>query len=83
MTPEAMRQFWSLIEATQTHILLTLDNDALVTWLTGKLNHQDLLRRMDPMDLRTYINTRLPLIRAIAEERHSLYQSGASCGAAG
>lgn len=83
MTPEAMRQFWSLIEVTQTNILLTLDNDALVNWLTGRFRHQGPLTRMDPLDLRTYIHNRLPLIREIAEERHSLYQSSAACGPAG
>lgn len=74
MSPEAVRKFWSLIEMTQTHILLSLDNDALVGWLARQLRREDFLKRVDARDLDAYISSRLPLIRDMAEERLT-YQS--------
>ena len=46
MSPEAIRKFWSLIEETQTNILLTLDNDALVIWLSRQLRREEFLKRL-------------------------------------
>lgn len=69
MSPEAIRKFWSLIEMTQTHILLSLDNDALVGWLARQLRREDFVKRVDSRDLDAYISSRLPLIRDMAEER--------------
>lgn len=77
MPPEAMRTFWSLIETTQTNILLTLDNDALVGWLERQLHLEISLKIVDSGDLNAYINARLPLIRDIAQER-LIYQSHSS-----
>ena len=50
MSPEAIRKFWSLIEETQTNILLTLDNDALVIWLSRQLRREEFLKRVDARD---------------------------------
>jgi len=74
MSPEAIRKFWSLIEMTQTHILLSLDNDALVGWLARQLRREDVSKRVDSRDLDAYISSRLPLIRDMAAERLA-YQS--------
>lgn len=79
MSPEAIRKFWSLIETTQTNILLTLDNDALVNWLVRHLQREGLLKVTDSRDLNVYINDRLPLIRDMAEERLTYQSSSSSC----
>lgn len=78
MPPEAMRKFWSLIETTQTNILLTLDNDALVGWLARQVHREGSLKIVDSRDLDAYISSRLPLIRDMAQERLT-YQSHSSC----
>ncbi|NJK29201.1 MAG: hypothetical protein HC940_03115 [Acaryochloris sp. SU_5_25] len=75
MSPEAIRKFWSLIEMTQTHILLTLDNDALVNWLVRQLQREGFVKLADSKDLNAYISTRLPLIRDMAQERQLMYQA--------
>lgn len=77
MSPEAIRKFWSLIEETQTNILLTLDNDALVNWLARQLRREEFLKMVDASDLNAYISARLPLIRDLAQERLA-YQSHSS-----
>lgn len=77
MSPEAIRKFWSLIEETQTNILLTLDNDALVNWLSRQLRREEFLKMVDTSDLNAYISARLPLIRDLAQERLA-YQSHSS-----
>ncbi len=80
MSPEAIRKFWSLIETTQTNILLTLDNDALVTWLVRHLQREGLEKATDDSrDLGVYISNRLPLIRDMAEERLEYQSSSSSC----
>lgn len=78
MSPEAIRKFWSLIEMTQTNILLSLDNEALVGWLARQLRREDFLKRVDSGDLNAYISSRLPLIRDMAHERLAC-QSHSSC----
>ncbi len=77
MSPEAIRRFWSLIEMTQTNLLLTLDNDALVAWLSRQLRREGFLKKVDSNDLNAYISARLPLIRDLARERLT-YQSHSS-----
>ena len=79
MTPKVMRQFWSLIEVTQTHILLSMDDASLVQWLAHQLGQQDLLNLENVEDCTNYINARLPLIRDLAHARQSLYQGASHC----
>ena len=74
MTPNVIRQFWSLIEVTQTHILLSLDDASLVKCLVNQFQAQGKLNADQAQDLRTYIHRRLPLIRELAQERQLLYQ---------
>lgn len=79
MTPKVMRQFWSLIEVTQTHILLSLDDASLVQWLAHQLGQQNLLNLENVEDCTNYINARLPLIRDLAHARQCLYQGASHC----
>lgn len=74
MTPHVIRQFWSLIEATQTQILLNQDDTALVKWLVNQFQAQGNLNADQTQDLSAYIQHRLPLIRDLAQERQLLYQ---------
>ena len=79
MTPKVMRQLWSLIEVTQTHILLSLDDASLVQWLAQQLGSQGFLNTENAKDCADYINARLPLIRDIAQDRQCLYRGASHC----
>jgi hypothetical protein len=74
MTPFLIRQFWSLIETTQTNILLTLDDASLIQWLLHQFQSQRSLSGDETYYLNDYISSRLSLIRDLAQERQSLYQ---------
>lgn len=69
MSPGMLRQFWSLIEATQSHILLELDDSTLVLWLTRQLAADHPLNRSESSLYASYIRSRLPLIRDLARSR--------------
>jgi hypothetical protein len=71
MTPSLLRQLWSLVEATQANILLRLDDDSLVKWLSKQLNMRMALNPDETSVLDTYIQSRLTLIRDLAQERQS------------
>ncbi len=74
MSPTVIRQFWSLIEVTQPHILLSLDDATLVRNLVNQFQDQGKLNADQTQDLSTYIHHRLPLIRDLAQERNFLCQ---------
>lgn len=69
MTPLMLRQLWSLIETTQTQILLTLDDTSLVQWLLRRLKQERSLDYQETHLLRDYLQAKLSLIRDLAEER--------------
>ena len=75
MTPSMMRQFWSLIESTQVSTLLHFDDSSLVQWLLKQFVAQQAIDDQAVSSLNSYIQSRLPLIRDTAEERHSMSQS--------
>jgi hypothetical protein len=64
-----LRQLWSLIEATQANVLLTLDDTSLVQWLLRQLSIQRSLNHVETTVLSSYIQSRLPLIRDLAHSR--------------
>lgn len=74
MTPTLLRQLWSLIEATQAHILLKLDDASLVQWLLKQLNKERSLNHQETDILNEYLYSRLTLIRDLALERQSSWQ---------
>ncbi len=74
MTPFLMRQFWSLIESAQTHVLLGLDDASLEQWLSHQIQTQRPLDSDETHCLKSYIRSRLNLIRDIARDRQALYQ---------
>ncbi|MGF1603741.1 MAG: hypothetical protein ACFCU8_17300 [Thermosynechococcaceae cyanobacterium] len=71
MTPDTIHEFWSLIEDTQTNVLLSLDDTSLVQWLIQCLKKKGI---DDTTVCSAYISSRLPLIRDLASERQFLYQ---------
>lgn len=73
MTPFLLRQFWSLVEATQTNILLSLDDSSLSQWLLRQFQAQRALNHKETAILNHYISSRLPLIRDIARDRQALH----------
>jgi hypothetical protein len=69
MTPLMLHQLWSLVGRTQSHILLNLDDTTLVHWLMRSFRAERSLDRQETDILSTYIRSRLPLIRDVAQGR--------------
>lgn len=69
MTPTILRQLWSVVETTQSHTLLKLDDASLVQWLLKQTKNQASLDGDETNILTNYIESRLTLIRDLAQER--------------
>jgi len=74
MTPKLLRQIWSLIETTQSNILLKLDDASLVQWLLKQMINQDPLSNNEAAILSQYLHSKITLIRDLAQERQSTWQ---------
>ncbi len=74
ITAKMMRQIWAVIESTQVNLLLQFDDSDLVKLLLNRFANQQSIDAQTTHSLNTYIESRLPLIRDIAEERRSLGQ---------
>ncbi|PLZ07961.1 hypothetical protein [Fischerella thermalis] len=71
MNASTLRQLWSLIENTQTNILLEVNDTELIQQLLKQLENQKLLSSEESKVIRAYISSRLPLIRDLAMLRRS------------
>lgn len=71
MSPTMLRQLWSLIEKTQAHLLLKLDDASLAQWLLRQLSSQRSLNREETDIISAYIQSRSSLIRDLAHQRLS------------
>nr|WP_290222910.1 hypothetical protein [Trichocoleus desertorum] len=69
MTPLMLRQLWAVVESAQAQILLNLDDSSLAQWLLRQLKAQRSLDSDETNLLNAYIQTKMPLIRDLAEER--------------
>ncbi len=69
MTPTMLRQLWSLIETTQSNLLLRLDDATLVQWLLQQFNQERSLNHEEIHVLSDYLNNRVSLIRELAQQR--------------
>lgn len=69
MSPLMLRRLWSVVETTQTQVLLSLDDTTLVQWLLKQLRSQQSLDHEEVDRFSTYIESRLPLIRDLAQNR--------------
>ncbi len=74
ITAKMMQQLWAVIESTQVNLLLQFDDSDLVKLLLNQFANQQVLDAQTANSLNTYIESRLPLIRDIAEDRRSLGQ---------
>jgi len=66
MTPLTLHRFWSIIEESQSSLLLNMDDHALERWLVRELRTEQPLDHSETDAVSQYIRTRLPLIREIA-----------------
>ncbi|MBF1990410.1 hypothetical protein [Fischerella thermalis] len=71
MNASTLHQLWSLIENTQTNILLEVNDTELIQQLLKQLENQKLLSSEESKVIRAYISSRLPLIRDLAMLRRS------------
>lgn len=69
MTPTMLRQLWSLIERTQTNLLLKHDDESLVQWLLKQFKQERSLNCEEIHILNDYLYNRLSLIRELAQQR--------------
>lgn len=74
MTPNMLRQIWSLIETTQSHILLKLDDTSLVQWLLKQLKNEACFNNNEADILCEYLHSKVTLIRDMAQQRQSPWQ---------
>ncbi|WP_026733950.1 hypothetical protein [Fischerella sp. PCC 9605] len=66
MNSSTLRQLWSVIEDTQTSILLEDNDTELVQQLLRQLETQKILSSEEISVISAYISSRLPLIRDLA-----------------
>ena len=64
-----LRQIWSIIELTQTRILLELSDSELVRQIQEQLEARILLSAPESHAAHCYIQSKTPLIRDLAESR--------------
>ncbi|NJN61580.1 MAG: hypothetical protein HC795_08720 [Coleofasciculaceae cyanobacterium RL_1_1] len=70
MKPLLLRQFWQLIEDTQTSKILGMDDTSLAKWLTHELiEHNVAIDRTEVSAIDSYIRQKTPLIRDLAYQR--------------
>jgi hypothetical protein len=69
INPFLLRQFWNVVETTQANLLLHLDDPTLVRQLTNDLQVQRRLDADETTAVNHYIESKLPLIRDIAQAR--------------
>jgi succinate dehydrogenase flavin-adding protein (antitoxin of CptAB toxin-antitoxin module) len=64
-----LRQLWSLIETTQTNLLLKQDDASLVQWILKQFKQKRSLDTQEADIISDYIYSRISLIRDLAAER--------------
>ncbi len=69
MTPNIMRQLWSVVENTHAKTLLNMDDASLVQLLVIQTKTMVSLNVSEADYLSDYVKARLALIRNVAQER--------------
>ena len=69
MNPSFLRQFWTLVEDAQAVMLLQLDDVSLSAWLLGQVERELILEAGEQDYVSHYIQSKLPLIRDLAQAR--------------
>lgn len=74
VTARMMQQLWAVIESTQVSTLLQFDDAALVQLLLNRFKTQQAIDAQAANSLNCYIQSKLPLIRDIAEAKLTIGQ---------
>ena len=69
--PSILRQLWSAIESTQANQILEFSDKELVEQLITQLQEKKNLTKEDSTTMKSYIRSRIPLIRDLALARHT------------
>ncbi len=69
MTPNIMRQLWSVVDNTHAKTLLNMDDASLVQLLVKQTKTMVSLDGNEAEYLSDYVQARLALIRNVAQER--------------
>jgi muconolactone delta-isomerase len=69
MNSSTLRQLWSVIEETQTSILLNFSDADLIHQLLKQFQNQKLLNNEELSTISAYLNSKVLLIRDIALAR--------------
>ncbi len=64
-----MRHVWSVIEETETKTILSLNDADLIGQLLKQLENKKLLSGEQIHEMSSYISSRIPLIRDLAQSR--------------
>ena len=64
-----MRHVWSVIEETETKTILSLNDTDLIGQLLNQLESKKLLNSEQINEMSSYISSRVPLIRDLAQSR--------------
>ena len=67
MNISLLRQVWKVIEQTNFYELLSLNDTELIQRLLRQLETQNRLSQEETVLVRVYLNSKLPLIRDLAE----------------
>ncbi len=71
MNTSRLRQIWTIIENTQADLILNFDSIQLSRFLVQEIQQTMPLTTEDRAFLNTYIESRIPLIRDLAQSRQS------------
>lgn len=74
LSARIMRQLWTVIDSMQVNTLLQFDDAALVQLLLNQFAAEQSIDAQATHSLNTYLQSRLPLIRDIAEEKRAVRQ---------
>jgi hypothetical protein len=69
MSANLIREIWRLVEETQSSTLLKLDDGELLSTLLRRLTKSQALSLTEANAVRTYLHSRLSLIRDLALSR--------------
>ncbi len=67
MNTSLLRQVWKVIEQTNFYELLSLNDTELIQRLLRQLETQNRLSQEETVLVQVYLNSKLPLIRDLAE----------------
>jgi hypothetical protein len=69
MTPNMLRQIWSLVETTPANMLLNLDDASLIDWILRHLEQEQNLDASQLNALNYYLHAKVSLIRDVAYQK--------------